>query len=1226
MKFPRLSPRVALFVASIAAFAALSFFLWESPQSANEPPRTAFYSQFAVADDITGVIRDRAKSLVRVRVESQKDRQAASKLGQIIADHGSDVLIAANSLPPSLPDEASVVGTSINLPGKSFEPLKEMSVGTIAPEGFVPETGYYIVQFGVTPTDELLDSLRDAGSEIVQYIPHQAFIVYGSGDSISKAAKHSRVRWTGRFLPEYKPSKTLREQLSMLRSIRKPKRSPISQIEKTGRSSAIFDVAVFANADLGSAAHEITVATGGRAVKVIDLPNNFFNIVRIEADVSRIEDASQVEAVYSIESWSKPKKEDEVAAQIVAGNYVGNVVDPPGYDPLAQFGVNGQGVTVAVADDGVGIPGDGGFYVTASNAKDGPLRGAAVGANGHGHLQASIIAGDTPFSILDPNNYNYGSGIAPKANIVNIPILRFGYTGSEADSANDAILSTGPNGVIGSISNNSWGNDTNGNVYDAYTAQFDGFVRDASSAGSIDPLTLVFSAGNSGNSGLTRPKVAKNIIAVAATENIRPTLPTSGGTTGVADNLEQVPDFSSRGPAADGRVKPDISAPGAAVTGGRSGPGIIGMSNIDTFHRVSSGTSHAAPQVAGAAALFTEFWKGNNAGSNPSPAIVKAALINGAVEVTGAGALSSRPNGSEGWGRINLKNVLNTGASMSYFDQTTTLNSVGDIRNFIGTVPDNSRPVRVSLVWTDPPGAADPPLVNDLDLEVLIGGHKYLGNFLSSGSSVAGGSADSLNNVENVFLPAGISGPVTIRVIAKALNGDGVLGDADTTDQHFALVVYNGSSALSTGPSPEAGQPSVVSGNNLLEPSECNFVTIPLTNYGQSTMTAVSANLSTTTPGVNVLGAFATYPNIAPGATANSSPFQLSTSNTVACASNVDLVLTVSYAEMAAPAVFNYSIRVGGTPAENYSFATSAGATISAGGTLVPGSDEDDVVVPFTVPFSFSVYDTAVPAGSTIRLSTDGQIRIESAGSSDSAQSNESLPSDGGSGSPFATNLPVLLPYWDDLDMRDTTTIGGGIFAEVTGSPGSQILKLEWRARNFFAGQTLATPNVQFAVYFHENSNAFEYVYAETGRSGAAFVSGSSATVGVQGTTAGSTFTQFSSNTPSLSQGLMISATRPGGTCIPGFGPCVLTAAKVSISGRVVTREGRGVRGVTVSVTDAEGRSFRAMSSSLGYFRIEGVPAGQGLVLNAYSRNYTFAPSLFDVMSDLSGLVLVAER
>ena len=106
----------------------------------------------------------------------------------------------------------------------------------------------------------------------------------------------------------------------------------------------------------------------------------------------------------------------------------------------------------------------------------------------------------------------------------------------------------------------------------------------------------------------------------------------------------------------------------------------------------------------------------------------------------------------------------------------------------------------------------------------------------------------------------------------------------------------------------------------------------------------------------------------------------------------------------------------------------------------------------------------------------------------------------------------------------------------------------------------------------------------------------------------------------------MISATRPGGTCIPGFGPCVLTAAKVSISGRVVTREGRGVRGVTVSVTDAEGRSFRAMSSSLGYFRIEGVPAGQGLVLNAYSRNYTFAPSLFDVMSDLSGLVLVAER
>ena len=118
--------------------------------------------------------------------------------------------------------------------------------------------------------------------------------------------------------------------------------------------------------------------------------------MRIETSYDRIEEASKVEEVFSIESWAHPTKEDEVAAQIVAGNYAGNVVAAPGYDPLTQFGVNGQNVTVSVVDDGVGIPGDGGFYVTAGNAINGPLRGATVGAQGHGHLQASIIAGDTP--------------------------------------------------------------------------------------------------------------------------------------------------------------------------------------------------------------------------------------------------------------------------------------------------------------------------------------------------------------------------------------------------------------------------------------------------------------------------------------------------------------------------------------------------------------------------------------------------------------------------------------------------------------------------------------------------------------------------------------------------------------------------------------------------------------------------------------------------------------
>jgi hypothetical protein len=328
---------------------------------------------------------------------------------------------------------------------------------------------------------------------------------------------------------------------------------------------------------------------------------------------------------------------------------------------------------------------------------------------------------------------------------------------------------------------------------------------------------------------------------------------------------------------------------------------------------------------------------------------------------------------------------------------------------------------------------------------------------------------------------------------------------------------------------------------------------------------------------------------------------------------------------MVAPAVFNYTLSVGAPAATSYGFTSSTGASISGGGTLVPGSSADDDVLNFTAPFSFSIYDTAVPSGSTIRLGTNGHIRIESSGAVQSAVTNAALPSNGGSGSPFPAGLPVLMPYWDDLDLRTTTTTGGGIYTEVTGSPGSQTLKIEWRARNYVAGQALATPNVQFAVYFHENSNSFEYVYASTGGTGS-FVSGASATVGVQSATTGPNFTQFSFNSPSLSSGLMLSATRPAGSCSPGFGPCVSTAAGVTVSGRVMTREGRGVRGATVTLTDGSAKSYRSVTNTFGYFRIEDIPAGTGVVLSTSARGYTFSSRFVELSTDVSDITIIAER
>ena len=143
---------------------------------------------------------------------------------------------------------------------------------------------------------------------------------------------------------------------------------------------------------------------------------------------------------------------------------------------------------------------------------------------------------------------------------------------------------------------------------------------------------------------------------------------------------------------------------------------------------------------------------------------------------------------------------MNVGAALDatqreYLDQAaaTTLDANGQsvLRSY--QVADTAKPVRVTLAWTDPPPATvtGNAFVNDLDLEVSVGGRIYRGNWLAGGLSVPGGQADFRNNVENVVLPASTGGRMSVKVIAKTLGGDGVPGNGKPLDQDFALVVSN---------------------------------------------------------------------------------------------------------------------------------------------------------------------------------------------------------------------------------------------------------------------------------------------------------------------------------------------------------------------------------------------------------------------------------------------------
>jgi len=156
----------------------------------------------------------------------------------------------------------------------------------------------------------------------------------------------------------------------------------------------------------------------------------------------------------------------------------------------------------------------------------------------------------------------------------------------------------------------------------------------------------------------------KNVITAGASENVHPfgAADQCGTADTGADSLNDIIGFSSRGPCDDGRIKPDLVAPGTHVSGGVfqasavatgngaagacftaggvcAGPGVSNFwpTGGQQFYTASSGTSHSTPAIAGAAALIRQRFI-NASLTPPSPAMTKATLLNSARYMTGTGA------------------------------------------------------------------------------------------------------------------------------------------------------------------------------------------------------------------------------------------------------------------------------------------------------------------------------------------------------------------------------------------------------------------------------------------------------------------------------------------------------------------------------------------------------------------------------------------------------------
>ena len=496
------------------------------------------------------------------------------------------------------------------------------------------------------------------------------------------------------------------------------------------------------------------------------------------------------------------------------------------------------------------------------------------GCDGHGNLNSHIIAGfndrATGFPHTDASGFHYGLGVCPFVKVGSSVI----FDPDTFTDPNYANLQSRAYRDGARVSNNSWGADTAGD-YDADAQSYDALVRDAQPSGSSVPnagnqqMVIVFAAGNAGPSASTvgSPGTAKNVIMVGAAENVHSHSTANGGNDTAGNDGCDTPDseansandmssFSSRGPCSDGRKKPDIVAPGTHITGGVGqsvlttsgtgtaiacfdGTGVCALPGGGTagssdnffplgqqFYTTSSGTSHSTPAVAGACALLRQYFI-NNSVTPPSPAMTKAFLVNAARYMTGTYAGDTLPSSVQGMGAVNLGTAFD-GVARILRDQETTnkFTSTGQTRVISGTVVDPSKPFRVTLAWTDAPGSTTGNAYNNnLDLTVTINGNPYKGNVFSGGTSVTGGAADARNNLESVFLPAGVSGTFAVTVTAANINSDGVPNEAPSLDQDYALVIYNGTEAetppvIGTDPQSQTvalGSPVIFSANAVGE-------------------------------------------------------------------------------------------------------------------------------------------------------------------------------------------------------------------------------------------------------------------------------------------------------------------------------------------------------------------------------------------------------------------------
>jgi subtilisin family serine protease len=689
-----------------------------------------------------------------------------------LAAQGAPLILDGGTLDTAAPAQQKSVAAIRK--GARVVPVQKLSVQGTAP---------WLVQFDDVVQEEWKAALEETGARIKGYMPENGFLVQATPKQVSAISALDHVVYVGEFRPEYKRAAKVRTKLARV------------QKGEENDFAAPHRVLLMSGDDVDAVAAKIEALTGAPVAVAVG------EQIRTDLTAAQVEEITGWGEVQWVEAYVPPRFHNDVAVRTNMMN-VSNA--------WTTLGLTGTNQIVAVCDTGLDMGSTNNLHRDFSNKV---VWAQALGRTGdwsdpdsHGtHVAGSVLGSGA----MSTNRYK---GVAYQARLVFQSVLDSGGgLGGLPDDLNDLFRAAYTNGAR--IHSDSWG-AANAGYYDTDSRNLDMFVW------SNKNMLVVVAAGNEGIDGdsdgvvdldsMDTPGTAKNCLTVGASENWRalsstyggswpsdfPVAPISSDNMAETDPVHGLVAFSSRGPCDDGRIKPDIVAPGTFVISTRSrassdtGWGVAPNTN----YLYMGGTSMATPLTSGAAALARQWLTTTGGIANPSAALLKSLLINGARDMTpgqyGTGSyqeITARPDNAQGWGHVDLFNALGPATNQFLDLYDTNSLSTGQSNTFTYSVSlGSTNRFTLTLAYADywATAGSGKKLINDLDLTVIKPGGTT--NFANGRTS-----KDATNNVEFIELTADEAGTYTVVVSARTVPSGG--------SQPYALVVR--------GPAEELGDP-----------------------------------------------------------------------------------------------------------------------------------------------------------------------------------------------------------------------------------------------------------------------------------------------------------------------------------------------------------------------------------------------------------------------------------